>query len=112
MAAFSAKPPVLSSTPLRALIRSALPCHSTSAPVTWPPSVTSDRIVTPDRNSTPRLTASRSEDHTSELQSLMRTSYAVFCLKKQKSTTSHTTDTLSQAHHYHLLLRDHIPTSI
>src|SRR3546814_2964918 len=28
----------------------------------------------------------RSEEHTSELQSLMRSSYAVFCLKKQKST--------------------------
>src|SRR3546814_2818358 len=27
---------------------------------------------------------SRSEEHTSEIQSLMRTSYAVFCLKKQK----------------------------
>src|SRR3546814_8699052 len=31
----------------------------------------------------------RSEEHTSELQSLMRTSYAVFCLKKKKSTTKH-----------------------
>src|SRR3546814_3610485 len=29
--------------------------------------------------------AVRSEEHTSELQSLMRNSYAVFCLKKQKS---------------------------
>src|SRR3546814_8452807 len=28
--------------------------------------------------------AMRSEEHTSELQSLMRTSYAVFCLKKKK----------------------------
>src|SRR3546814_5959632 len=28
----------------------------------------------------------RSEEHTSELQSLMRTSYAVFCLKKKKKT--------------------------
>src|SRR3546814_9224773 len=28
--------------------------------------------------------ANRSEEHTSELQSLMRISYAVFCLKKQK----------------------------
>src|SRR3546814_5787899 len=28
----------------------------------------------------------RSEEHTSELQSLMRTSYAVFCLKKKKRT--------------------------
>src|SRR3546814_2459369 len=31
----------------------------------------------------------RSEEHTSELQSLMRISYAVFCLKKKKSSTSH-----------------------
>src|SRR3546814_5997719 len=30
--------------------------------------------------------ASRSEEHTSALQSLMRTSYAVFCLKTQKQT--------------------------
>src|SRR3546814_5773394 len=29
----------------------------------------------------------RSEEHTSELQSLMRTSYAVFCLKKKKQQT-------------------------
>src|SRR3546814_14986944 len=29
---------------------------------------------------------SRSEEHTSELQSLMRISYAVFCLKKKKQT--------------------------
>src|SRR3546814_6511817 len=28
----------------------------------------------------------RSEEHTSELQSLMRLSYAVFCLKKKKNT--------------------------
>src|SRR3546814_1705300 len=31
--------------------------------------------------------ASRSEEHTSELQSLMRISYAVFCLKKKKKIT-------------------------
>src|SRR3546814_2753325 len=30
----------------------------------------------------------RSEEHTSELQSLMRISYAVFCLKKKKTSTS------------------------
>src|SRR3546814_6022277 len=30
------------------------------------------------------IAAPRSEEHTSELQSLMRISYAVFCLKKQK----------------------------
>src|SRR3546814_3068735 len=38
----------------------------------------------------------RSEEHTSELQSLMRISYAVFCLKKKKEKqqidTTHTTE--------------------
>src|SRR3546814_4392027 len=43
------------------------------------------------RTKTPRMrvlrcAASRSEEHTSELQSLMRISYAVFCLKKKKET--------------------------
>src|SRR3546814_1460063 len=31
----------------------------------------------------------RSEEHTSELQSLMRISYAVFCLKKKQQTNQH-----------------------
>src|SRR3546814_2586489 len=40
---------------------------------------------TPRRaKSAERLAADRSEEHTSELQSLMRISYAVFCLKKKK----------------------------
>src|SRR3546814_10113939 len=34
-----------------------------------------------------RAAAPRSEEHTSELQSLMRISYAVFCLKKKKIKT-------------------------
>src|SRR3546814_7054689 len=33
-----------------------------------------------------RVSQGRSEEHTSELQSLMRISYAVFCLKKKKTT--------------------------
>src|SRR3546814_6797441 len=41
--------------------------------------------------------ADRSEEHTSELQSLMRISYAVFCLKKKKKITimTYTTNTTS-----------------
>src|SRR3546814_3120279 len=35
--------------------------------------------------------ADRSEEHTSELQSLMRISYAVFCLKKKKNTNDENT---------------------
>src|SRR3546814_8905949 len=37
------------------------------------------------RPDSPKSTSSRSEEHTSELQSLMRISYAVFCLKKKIS---------------------------
>src|SRR3546814_3558036 len=41
--------------------------------------------------------AGRSEEHTSELQSLMRISYAVFCLKKKKYNTKiQSNDTRSQ----------------
>src|SRR3546814_9060237 len=36
-----------------------------------------------------RLLATRSEEHTSELQSLMRLSYAVFCLNKKKKKKEH-----------------------
>src|SRR3546814_9199003 len=39
----------------------------------------------------------RSEEHTSELQSLMRTSYAVFCLKN-KTATQGAADTLAHDH--------------
>src|SRR3546814_9440765 len=39
------------------------------------------------------LERERSEEHTSELQSLMRISYAVFCLKKKKKTERNTTIT-------------------
>src|SRR3546814_5291029 len=38
----------------------------------------------------------RSEEHTSELQSLMRSSYAVFCLKKKHNNRQHTYHTTPQ----------------
>src|SRR3546814_10715006 len=41
------------------------------------------KLCRPVRMSSPSV---RSEEHTSELQSLMRISYAVFCLKKKKQT--------------------------
>src|SRR3546814_10974551 len=40
----------------------------------------------PQRDHLDRAAEDRSEEHTSELQSLMRISYAVFCLKKKKYT--------------------------
>src|SRR3546814_5039448 len=51
--------------------------------------------ISPRRPSGPALSsgAPRSEEHTSELQSLMRSSYAVFCLQKNMShLTKHNTD--------------------
>src|SRR3546814_9942293 len=41
----------------------------------------------------------RSEEHTSELQSLMRISYAVFCLKKKKKTKKIHKNTHNQNNH-------------
>src|SRR3546814_8939531 len=58
------------------------------------PSVTGSRD--PTANSTGSgnpgqvLSRGRSEEHTSELQSLMRISYAVFCLKKKNPKKQHT----------------------
>src|SRR3546814_9651890 len=42
---------------------------------------------------------SRSEEHTSELQSLMRISYAVFCLKKKKQKHDHYNRQTHNKHH-------------
>src|SRR3546814_5163020 len=41
----------------------------------------------------------RSEEHTSELQSLMRISYAVFCLKNKKSKIDHTQKDVTYERH-------------
>src|SRR3546814_4007901 len=44
--------------------------------------------------------SSRSEEHTSELQSLMRISYAVFCLKKKKNNKNKTERELNKSYDY------------
>src|SRR3546814_3062345 len=43
----------------------------------------------------------RSEEHTSELQSLMRISYAVFCLKKKKTNDNHNKHAKQLKEHTH-----------
>src|SRR3546814_6409862 len=86
--------------PFTTLFRSCLLCHvfpsnhsySPSPPAASLHSVRASILSAPLATSGPTLTAStRSEEHTSELQSLMRISYAVFCLKKKKITTNNTT---------------------
>src|SRR3546814_6584836 len=61
--------------------------------------------MAPNATSTARLDV-RSEEHTSELQSLMRISYAVFCLKKKKKhhnkqiTNKQTIHTIRHTYNY------------
>src|SRR3546814_6634623 len=61
-------------------------------PIRWPRTSQAIQVFAWARGPTrrvfaPRLSAeARSEEHTSELQSLMRLSYAVLCLKKKKKT--------------------------
>src|SRR3546814_1993130 len=50
-----------------------------------PPDAVARRAIGRKRMAAARFVIARSEEHTSELQSLMRISYAVFCLKKQKT---------------------------
>src|SRR3546814_7001703 len=61
-------------------------CATASTLVFILPAVLADTGYLPN---IPECRAHRSEEHTSELQSLMRISYAVFCLKKK--TKNHTT---------------------
>src|SRR3546814_5774367 len=65
--------------------RLVMPCSKPSdTPPT--PSKTTGCPLPPTATSS-RTRGCRSEEHTSELQSLMRISYAVFCLKKKKTHT-------------------------
>src|SRR3546814_9507947 len=50
----------------------------------WPAGIPVQLVQLACSNRTP---GTRSEEHTSELQSLMRISYAVFCLKKKNTST-------------------------
>src|SRR3546814_6924933 len=52
------------------------------------------QISLPGASAPRRLAKRRSEEHTYELQSLMRISYAVFCLKKKNSTRTNTEATI------------------
>src|SRR3546814_1923136 len=61
-----------------------------------------------------RFSRPRSEEHTSELQSLMRISYAVFCLKKKKQQTQNIinpTDRRTLYPPYRLLTHPHLERS-
>src|SRR3546814_7552406 len=76
--------------------------HRCALPRSWPRRVPAEaRFRRVHRR--PRRVAARSEEHTSELQSLMRISYAVFCLKKKKN---------KQKHHYNAKGRPDYPHTL
>src|SRR3546814_1675497 len=75
--------------PYTTLFRSS-PARRRGRASPWPPDTAAQAGSSRPREAAP---PARSEEHTSELQSLMRNSYAVFCLKKkntQKTIISHT----------------------
>src|SRR3546814_10089159 len=55
-------------------------------------------IITDASSATARIRLVRSEEHTSELQSLMRISYAVFCLKTKNHPYNHSHNTPPPTH--------------
>src|SRR3546814_9930286 len=71
------------------------------------------RVMATDEDQARRkaLTNARSEEHTSELQSLMRISYAVFCLKKKKKQNTHSKLRQHQPLHLKHLTKKTNPTS-
>src|SRR3546814_2900966 len=86
--------------PLRAVAPGAHHVRQPSGlpPVRLSPVAASNKWLCPMSNTT--STVCRSEEHTSELQSLMRISYAVFCLKKKKLISYLSTFILS----HHLII--------
>src|SRR3546814_7170483 len=65
-----------------------LRCRVSGTQSRWEPVLKSPQMIT-GTFSEFSMAGCRSEEHTSELQSLMRISYAVFCLKKKQKTQVH-----------------------
>src|SRR3546814_1890377 len=70
----------------RGILRGAVPLRRAAAVRSRLPPC----MPCPDRAAWRRTIVRRSEEHTSELQSLMRSSYAVFCLKKTNQNETYT----------------------
>src|SRR3546814_5004193 len=85
--------PGLNAASAQALRRPPLPILNTSMPETGEYKM-SDRYAAYNR------LKFRSEEHTSELQSLMRISYAVFCLKKKNTTIQNQTRNNKDLHNH------------
>src|SRR3546814_10778177 len=81
--------PELTTLPSTRSARKLVRFHSAKGTRMKPASVVSLNSMMVTNSCTARM-KKRSEEHTSELQSLMRISYAVFCLKKKKNRYTYT----------------------
>src|SRR3546814_9058981 len=86
------RPPISTRTdtlfPYTTLFRSTSPSGDLSRTACQYPAQDDFRASGSDRRHDATRHVQRSEEHTSELQSLMRISYAVFCLKKKKHNST------------------------
>src|SRR3546814_8903858 len=78
-----------------------LPWHQRRSRLAWSIRVGGGSSKLPPRSSASQTSQPRSEEHTSELQSLMRISYAVFCLKKKKDNNTHGYNNTSSTYEQH-----------
>src|SRR3546814_8927297 len=90
--------PAVQRSPLEDLINTMQATSDFNAALLRPRAMTSRSEA-----SHPRL---RSEEHTSELQSLMRNSYAVFCLKKKHINNHQHEYHMMHKQHHHILIKN------
>src|SRR3546814_6820803 len=92
MAWLAAATIAMGAAPAAAQVRTIDPNAAIDSDLGTPPAPTTTQdaptATLSNTQSYPDPDAYRSEEHTSELQSLMRISYAVFCLKKKKTSTT------------------------
>src|SRR3546814_4054125 len=94
---------------VRLAMSASTSCGWWNAPIMFLPRGWLTPVLPPTDESTcaSKVVGNRSEEHTSELQSLMRISYAVFCLKKKKVMKKSTLRTL-QTQENTTIPHDHI----
>src|SRR3546814_7247213 len=76
-------------------------CTACRTPILSTPPSPTQNLESQAASTGPTVALGRSEEHTSELQSLMRISYAVFCLKNKTKTTDHQLNATSSDHKRH-----------
>src|SRR3546814_4498605 len=88
--------------------RSAAPCRACSRMAATPTAPAPAPRCRCSTSAAAAATCNRSEEHTSEIQSLMRLSYAVFCLKKKKEEKTTEDQQIKNISHEHTNIKKQI----